>query len=203
MHTRAKTRGGGGGQLSAASTAWSRRARPARRPRRGRPGGVSARLGVGSRLELRLDIGREQYTWMDPRWGASGARVSLGVALRLAEGSRVELLCAGAFSPVEFVEGGTWALDEARLRLELPHAGLRRQDLALDEPLRLAVPLVGGAPSGRSDLCVTVQQRRWLVRVEERIVGRFRCRELGPDEEAAPPPTRAGRGTLDGPEFQM
>jgi hypothetical protein len=31
--------------------------------------------GVGYRLEL--DIGREEGTWMDPRWGASGRRISL------------------------------------------------------------------------------------------------------------------------------
>ena len=31
--------------------------------------------GVGYRLEL--DIGREDGTWMDPRWGASGRRISL------------------------------------------------------------------------------------------------------------------------------
>jgi hypothetical protein len=31
--------------------------------------------GVGYRLQL--DIGREEGTWMDPRWGASGRRIAL------------------------------------------------------------------------------------------------------------------------------
>lgn len=38
---------------------------------------TSNEIGVGYRLYL--DIGREQGTWMDPRWGASGRRMDLAL----------------------------------------------------------------------------------------------------------------------------
>ena len=43
--------------------------------------------GFGYRLYV--DIGREQGTWMDPRWGASGKRIEFSMDIKLFSVSRV------------------------------------------------------------------------------------------------------------------
>jgi hypothetical protein len=38
------------------------------------------------------DIGREQGTWMDARWGNSGQRVKAAVAVKLEPGGRLSII---------------------------------------------------------------------------------------------------------------
>lgn len=75
----------------------------------------STNNGVGYRLEL--DIGREEGTWMDPRWGASGKRIECTLDVYFTDvpapnelvQKMVQDNLSGASSPVGVLETATGA----------------------------------------------------------------------------------------------
>ena len=136
--------------------------------------GLAERPGkelAGTTLELKLDIGREKFTWMEPSWGRSGRRVEVGCAVELMADGSVEPRGVGAFSRLE-LERGTWSVEGDVLRFNVVLAsGLDRADIYLPEGERLCFKC-NAWPSARA----VGSKGTLLVRVRARELARARAR---------------------------
>jgi len=142
----------------------------------------------GTRWLLRLDFGREEGTWMDARWGASGNRVKAVVAVELLEGGQVQVVedyNYGLLLQLPKVKGGKWRVEGSfpseRLKFELEHNGLTKDvtrcDVDVPEgKLFLSVNTLGTSVGKQGGL--SIEQFRFYVRRERRMVGVFRAERL-------------------------
>ena len=138
-----------------------------------RPGSALA----GTKLRLRLDIGREPGTWMPPTWGLSGRRVCFDVAVELRPDGVCDCLGVGAYIAASF-SPGTWRVEGDTLRLTLVlNSELTRGDVTLPAgPLHLKTRAWGATVASRGN--VLLLQSRWFIRREFRTAGTFRAEPL-------------------------
>ena len=140
------------------------------------------------------DIGREQGTWMDIRWGNSGQRVKAAVAIKLEPGGRITILDKyqlGLFRKLPNPVGVSWVVEgkfpQERLKFVLEHSGIDRAETGCDVDLPagkvfFAITTLGKALSQKGG-GMSIEQFRFLIRRERRIVGVFNADRI-PD---APP----------------
>lgn len=148
---------------------------------------------------LYLDIGREPHTWMDPRWGQSGRRItgSLDIALastlcyvapqlRLRSGFDALVLSGNDGNTTTTT---TYSIDEQgmlRLGIDMGEVGVVDGDVSIPPGvLYFALPTFQkGRILSTKEGFLTVRQYGWHTgwwRLERRMVGTFRAR---PIEEA-------------------
>ena len=201
---------------------WRRTGYPcAGRRRRAHAAAAAAGEDGGQRYLLTLDLGREFGTWMDPRWGNSGLRLGLSVAVELQRSGQLVPLATSPYCDLGLKAGkDTWShgLSDNTLRLTLTLGKrLQRGDVYLDEGTKLYLalgawraPQEGGGASAQAETLrlskqrgtVCVRQRRMLVRLEQRLVGRFTAAEVEADEALLLPPLTMRQGSADGPIFK-
>jgi hypothetical protein len=139
-----------------------------------------------------LDIGREQNTWMPPRWCASGTRVSLPLHVRFGADGRATCAQVGPYfdeiqlSAGNIEVGGTWPNKVVRFSLDCT-SGYARGDNSLPENTRIyfAHAFLGDAPSKREGT-LSVVQRRLLIRKERRLIGTFVMEPKAADDPVPP-----------------
>lgn len=134
-----------------------------------------------------LDVGREQNTWMDQRWCASGTRISLPLRVRFDQDGSTTCVAVGpyfddvALSPGKVQLDGSWPHDVIRFSLECA-SGWVRGDNTLPEAtvIYFAHSFLGEEPSKRAG-ALSVIQRRFLVRKERRLLGTFTMSRFTPE----------------------
>eukprot|EP00899_Mesostigma_viride_P014994 jgi/Mesvir1/23496/Mv22338-RA.1 len=177
----------------------------------------------GAVYQLTLSIGREKNTWMPPAWAASGLRLEIPILVQFSYASSsaspgphaggqgiLRVLKVGAYADLSLSDG-QWAMDGETLRfwVELK-SPLERKDVTLPSgKLYFAVPAWGGQLS-RDKGILSIKQRRFVVRLESRMVGRFRAQPLeegdgmgqgGGVQGSDLPVSRVRQGGLDGPIY--
>mmetsp|Transcript_11942 Transcript_11942/g.18720 ORF Transcript_11942/g.18720 Transcript_11942/m.18720 type:complete len:289 (-) Transcript_11942:133-999(-) len=136
---------------------------------------------------LKLDLGREQGTWMDARWGASGQRFKATLAVKLLPGGEVDVVdkSVGLFPQLPALKGGKWKVEGSfpseKLKFSVQHSGFTKQDTKcdLDLPegnLFLSINTLG--PNVGRQGSLSIEQYRFLVRKERRLVGVFSAEKL-------------------------
>ncbi|EKX40262.1 hypothetical protein GUITHDRAFT_75776 [Guillardia theta CCMP2712] len=142
---------------------------------------------AGTRWLLKLDIGREPGTWMDARWGASGQRVRVAIA--------VEMQRDGSVRPVEYQygllrtlttpEGSSFrvkgSFPNEVLEFSIRHGGLPESktgcDVSLPEgEIFMSIGTLGNKLGSRGRM--SIEQYRFFVRRERRIVGTFTAERI-------------------------
>ena len=142
---------------------------------------------VGTRMRLSLDIGREKFTWMEPSWGRSGRRITVGCVVELMEGGVARPKAVGEFSRL-LLEDGTWSLAGDTLRFNIVMAsGLDRVDIFLPPGERLCFKCNAWGRTVGSKGTLLVRRRRWLIRQEWRTVGVFSVETADDSDGLAPP----------------
>lgn len=139
-----------------------------------------------------LDLGREQNTWMEQRWCASGTRISLPIRVSFGQNGDAVCVAVGSYfddirlSPGAVQLDGAWPNNVLRFDLECT-SGYVRGDNQLPERTRIyfAHGFLGMDPSKRPGT-LSVIQRRLLVRRERRIVGTFTMERFAPDGQLPP-----------------
>eukprot|EP00960_Hanusia_phi_P050650 760341-Hanusia_phi.AAC.2 len=142
---------------------------------------------AGTRWLLKLDFGREPGTWMDARWGASGQRVKVAVA--------VEMLKDGSVRPIDYQYGLFKTLTSPQgssfkvkgsfpnevLEFSIKHSGLPESktgcDVSLPEgDIFFSIGTLGTKLGSRGRM--SIEQYRFFVRRERRIVGTFAAERI-------------------------
>uniref|UniRef100_A0A7S2RWP7 Uncharacterized protein n=1 Tax=Rhizochromulina marina TaxID=1034831 RepID=A0A7S2RWP7_9STRA len=144
-----------------------------------RRGGAPLGAGLeGRAVVVDLDLGREKNTWMPPTWACRGTRVELSLILELQPGGRVAPRKQGPYINIGAREG-RWTVDARdALQIALPIEGYSREDNELPPcVLYMSIATLGGKRVSRSKGNLTIQQTRWFIRKERRLVGTVRLRE--------------------------
>lgn len=126
---------------------------------------------------------------MDARWGNSGQRVKAAIAISLLPDGRVEILNdypLGLMRQLPDAEGLGWTVTgkfpQERLKFVLEHSGISRDETGCDVDLPagklyFSITTLGKALSQKGG-GLSIEQFRFFIRRERRIVGIFRADPL-------------------------
>eukprot|EP00241_Pyramimonas_parkeae_P019858 CAMPEP_0114292512 /NCGR_PEP_ID=MMETSP0059-20121206/9103_1 /TAXON_ID=36894 /ORGANISM="Pyramimonas parkeae, Strain CCMP726" /LENGTH=157 /DNA_ID=CAMNT_0001414169 /DNA_START=395 /DNA_END=868 /DNA_ORIENTATION=- len=153
-----------------------------------------------------MDIGREKNTWMDPRWAASGKRMEIPLMIEFKKNGIVQPLGVGAYVQMKTTATGTWSMQRDTLSFNVEVSGFQRGDVSIPPgKMFFSVPAWGSVLS-RDKGIITINQRRFFVRQEYRIVGRFKPEKVPSELDICAaleqlPSSRVKSGGLDGPVY--